>query len=63
VEEEELALLLAHASIELSPAASAAAALLNLDEPRAHTLLGDGSSSDKTDRWCLDTSATHHMTG
>jgi hypothetical protein len=49
VEEEEPALLLAHASIELSPVASAAAALLHLDEPRAHALLGDGSSSDKTD--------------
>jgi hypothetical protein len=61
--EEEPALLLAHASIELSPAASAAAALLHLDEPRAHALLGDGSSSDKTDGWCLDTGATHHMTG
>jgi hypothetical protein len=47
--EEEPALLLAHASIELSPATSAAAALLHLDEPRAHALLGDGSSSDKTD--------------
>jgi hypothetical protein len=55
VEDEEPALLLAHASIELSPAASAAAALLHLDEPRAHALLGDGSSSDKTDGWCLDT--------
>jgi hypothetical protein len=63
VEEEEPALLLAHASIELSPTTSAAAALLHLDEPRAHTLLGDGSSSDKTDRWCLDNNATHHMTG
>jgi hypothetical protein len=61
--EEEPALLLAQASIELSPAASAAAALLHLDEPRAHTLLNDGSSSDKTDGWCLDTGATHHMTG
>jgi hypothetical protein len=63
VEEEEPTLLLAHASIELSPGASAAAALLHLDEPRAHALLGDGSSSDKTDGWCLDTGATHHMTG
>jgi hypothetical protein len=63
VEEEEPALLLAHASIELSPAASAAAALLHLDELRAHVLLGDGSSSNKTDEWCLDTGATHHMTG
>jgi hypothetical protein len=43
VEEEEPALLLTHASIELSPAA---AALLHLDEPRAHALLGDGSSQD-----------------
>jgi hypothetical protein len=63
VEKEEPALLLAHASIELSPAASAATTLLHLDEPRAHALLSDGSSSDKADRWCLDTDATHHMTG
>jgi hypothetical protein len=62
VEEEEPALLLAHASIELSPAASAAADLLHLDESRAHVLLSDGFSSDKTDGWCLDTGATHHMT-
>jgi hypothetical protein len=57
MEEEETALLLAHASIELSPAASAAAPLLHLDEPRAHALLIDGSSNDKTDGWCLDTSS------
>jgi hypothetical protein len=63
VEEEELALLLAHASIELSPTASAATTLLHLDELRAHALLDDGSSSDKTDGWCIDTGATHHMTG
>jgi hypothetical protein len=63
VKEEEPALLLAHASIELSPVASAIAALLHFDEPRAHALLGDGSSSDKTDGWCLDNGATHHMTG
>jgi hypothetical protein len=63
VGEEEPALLLAHASIELSPEATTATALLHLDEPRAHALLGDGSSSDKTDGWCLDTGATHHMTG
>jgi hypothetical protein len=61
--EEESALLLPHASIELSLAASAAAALLHLDETRAHALLGDGFSSDKTDGWCLDTGATHHMIG
>jgi hypothetical protein len=61
--EEVPALLLVHTSIELSPATSAAAALLHLDEPRAHALLGDGSSSDKTDGWCLDTGVTHHMTG
>jgi transposase InsO family protein len=61
--EEELALLLAHASIVLSLAASATTALLHLDEPRAHALLSNGSSSDKTDGWCLDTGATHHMTG
>jgi hypothetical protein len=63
VEEEELALLLAHTSIELSPAASATAALLHLDEPRANALLGNGFSNDKNDGWYLDTDATHHMTG
>jgi hypothetical protein len=62
VEEEKPSLLLAHASIELLLAASAAAALLHLDEPRAHALLGDGSSNDKTDGWCLNTGTTHHMT-
>jgi hypothetical protein len=61
--EEELTLLLAHASIELSPAASATTALLYLDEPRVHALLGDSSNNDKTDWWCLDTGVTHHMTG
>src|SRR3954464_2228329 len=54
---------MAHASIELAPAAPAAAALLHLDEPKAHALLGDGSGTDKTGGWCLDTDATHHMTG
>ena len=54
---------MAHASIELPPAAPAAAVLLHLDEPKAHALLGDGSGNDKTDGWCLDTGATHHMTG
>ncbi|WVZ59950.1 hypothetical protein U9M48_010031 [Paspalum notatum var. saurae] len=63
VEEEEPALLLAHASIEPLPAASAAANLLHLDKPKAHAFLGDDSSNDKTDEWCLDTGATHHMTG
>jgi hypothetical protein len=53
---------LAHTSIKLSPAASTVAALLHLDEPRAHALLDDGSGNDKTDGWCLDTGATHHMT-
>jgi hypothetical protein len=43
--------------------ASATAALLHLDEPRAHALLSDGSNSDKIDGWCLDTGATHHMIG
>jgi hypothetical protein len=33
------------------------------NEPKAHTLLGDGSGDDKIDGWCLDTGATHHMTG
>jgi hypothetical protein len=63
VEEEEPVLLVAQVSIELSPAVSAATTLLHLDEPRAHALFGDGSSNDKTDGWCLDTDATHHMTG
>jgi hypothetical protein len=54
---------MAHVSIELPPAAPAVAALLHLDEPKAHALLGDGSGNDKTDGWCLDTGATHHMTG
>jgi hypothetical protein len=63
VEEEEPALLLPHVSNELSPVASAAAALLHLDELRAYTLLGDDSSNDKTDGWCLDIGATDHMTG
>src|ERR1043165_1215572 len=54
---------MAHASIKLTPAAPAAAALLHLDEPKAHALLGDGSGKDKTSGWCLDTGATHHMTG
>jgi hypothetical protein len=63
VEEEEPALLLAHASIELPPVASAIAALLHLDEPRAHAFLGDASNNNKTDGWCLNTGATHHMTG
>ncbi|XP_040384195.1 uncharacterized protein LOC121055551 [Oryza brachyantha] len=60
--EEEPALLLAHASIELSPAAPAASAFLHLEEPKARALLGD-DSNDKTDGWVLDTGATHHMTG
>jgi hypothetical protein len=63
VDEEEPALLLAHTRIELSPAASTAVALLHLDEQRAHALLGDGSNNNKTDLWCLDIGATHHMTG
>jgi hypothetical protein len=63
VEEEEPALLLAHASIELPPAAPAAAAFLHLDEPKVLVSLCDGSSNDKADGWYLDTGATHHMTG
>jgi hypothetical protein len=53
---------MAHVSIELPPAAPAAAALLHLEEPKAHALLGDGSGRE-TDGWCLDTGATHPMTG
>jgi hypothetical protein len=60
---EEEALLLAHASIELSPAAPAAAALLHLDESKARAFFGDGSSKDMIEGWFLDTGATHHMTG
>jgi hypothetical protein len=62
-EAEEEALLLAHASIELSPAAPAAATLLHLDESKARAFLGDDSSKDMIEGWCLDTGATHHMTG
>lgn len=59
---------MAHASIELSPMAPTVVALhrttlLHLDETKAHALLGDYSGSDKTGGWCLDTGATHHMTG
>jgi hypothetical protein len=61
--EEESALFMVHASIELLPATPAATALLYLDKPKAHALLGNGSGNDKTGRWCLDTSATHHITG
>jgi len=46
-----------------TPPAPAAAALLHLDEPRAHVFLGNGSRGDKIDGWYLDTGATHHMTG
>jgi hypothetical protein len=63
VAQAEEALHLAHASIELSPATPAAAALLHLDESKAHAFLGDGSSKDMIEGWCLDTDATHHMTG
>jgi hypothetical protein len=59
----EEALLLAHTSIELSPAAPATAALLHLDESKARAFLGDGSSKDMIEGWCLDTGTTHHMTG
>ena len=53
-----------HASTEPPPTALAAAALLHLDEPKAHALLSSGSGgSNKIDGWCLDISATHHMTG
>jgi hypothetical protein len=41
---------------------SATTTLLHLDKPRAHILLGDGSSNDKTDGWCLNIGTTHHMT-
>jgi hypothetical protein len=52
-----------HGSIEPSPAAPAAAALLHLDESKARAFLGDGFSKDMIEGWCLDTGATHHMTG
>ena len=54
---------MAHASIELPPAALATVALLHLDEPKAHALLDDGSGNDKIDGLFLDTGATHHMIG
>jgi hypothetical protein len=53
---------LAHASIELPPVAPATAALLHLDESKARAFLGDSSSKDMIEGWCLDTGATHHMT-
>jgi hypothetical protein len=61
--EEESALFMVHASIELLPATPAAMALLYLDKPKAHALLGNGSGNDKTGEWCLETGATHRMTG
>mgnify|MGYP002413840545 FL=1 len=61
--EEETALFMAHASIELPSATPVAKAFIHLDEPKAHALLGDGSGKDKATGWCLDTGATHHMTG
>jgi hypothetical protein len=45
-----------------SSPASAVAALLHLDEPRAHVFLSNGSGGDKIDGWYLDISATHHIT-
>jgi hypothetical protein len=63
VEEEEPALLLAYASIELPPATPATAAFLHLDEPKVLVSLCNSSSNDKADGWYLDTGATHHMTG
>ena len=54
---------MAHASIELPSATPVAKAFIHLDEPKAHALLGYGSGKDKATGWCLDTGATHHMTG
>lgn len=59
---EEPALFLAHGSIELLPATLVVMALLHLDEPRAHVLLGDGTNNDKIDGWYLNSGVTHHMT-
>jgi hypothetical protein len=33
------------------------------DESKARAFLGDGFNNDMIEGWCLDTSATHHMTG
>jgi len=53
-----------HATTEPPPVAPAAAAVLHLDEPKAHALLSSGfGGSNKIDGWCLNTGATHHMTG
>jgi hypothetical protein len=38
------------------------AAALHLDESKVRAFLGDGSSKDMIEGWCLDTSATHLMT-
>ena len=63
-EGDEPALFFVHGSIEPhSSPALAAAALLHLNEPRAHVFLVNGSGGDKIDGWYLDTGATHHMTG
>jgi hypothetical protein len=43
--------------------APTAAALLHLDESKARAFLGDGSNKDMIEGWCLDTGATHNMTG
>jgi hypothetical protein len=56
-------LLLAHASIKLSPVAPTIAALLHLDESKARAFLGNCSSKDIIEGWCLNTDTTHHMTG
>jgi len=61
-EGDEPALFFVHGSIEPHSSPSpATAALLHLDEPRAHIFLGNGSDGDKIDEWYLDTDATHHM--
>jgi hypothetical protein len=60
---DEEALLLAPRSIELPPAAPTVATLLHLDESKACAFLSDGSSNDMIEGWCLNTGATHHMTG
>jgi hypothetical protein len=60
---DEEALLLAPRSIELPPAAPTVVTLLHLDESKACAFLSDGSSNDMIEGWCLNTCATHHMTG
>jgi hypothetical protein len=49
------------AQVEAEEEALLLTALLYLDELKACSFLGDGSSKDMIEGWCLDTGTTHHM--